>query len=132
LDPIARTVAVESVATYQPEVLDSGGLIARRTIELADPFEDMRAMLMRHLLITQLGRVGDGTASAAALTQSLVPRLLHYTACGGSVVDMRRGLDAALEVAAQALEALARFPSKVSTHWKSSRWRPLATAVSAR
>ncbi|MBV9174120.1 MAG: chaperonin GroEL [Chloroflexi bacterium] len=107
LGPIARTVAIESVATYQPEVLDSGGVIARRTIQLPDPFEDMGAMLMRHLLITLLERVGDGTTTAAALTNCLVPRLLAYTARGGNVVEIRRGLDAALDVAAHALETQA-------------------------
>ena len=51
LGPVARTVAIDSLVSQTPEVLDSGATIARRTIQLADPFEDMGGMLVRHLLL---------------------------------------------------------------------------------
>src|SRR6185295_11811431 len=42
LGPLARTVAVAPFSRSQPpEILDSGATIARRTVELADPFENM-------------------------------------------------------------------------------------------
>src|SRR5690242_20138958 len=61
LGPLARTVAVAPFSRSQPpEILDSGATIARRTIELADPFENMGAMLVRHLAWRVFERVGDG------------------------------------------------------------------------
>jgi len=77
LGPLPRTVAVgRFVGSEPPEVLDSGATIARRTLQLADPFEDMGAMLIRHLAWRTFDLTGDGTATAAVLAQSLVHRFL--------------------------------------------------------
>lgn len=108
LGPAARTVAIESLVGRSPEVLDSGGVIARRTIQLADPFEDMGAMLLRHLLMTVLERTGDGAATTAVLTRALVSGLLRYAEASGNVIELRRGLDCALHIALDALNAQAR------------------------
>ena len=74
LGPLSRTVAITRLTgvSQGPEVLDSGALIARRTIQLADPFEDMGGMLIRHLAWRVFERAGDGTATAAVLAQSLI------------------------------------------------------------
>ena len=51
LGPLPRTVAVAPIlGNDPPEILDSAATIARRTIQLRDPFEDMGAMLVRHLV----------------------------------------------------------------------------------
>ena len=55
-----------------PEVLDSGATIARRTIQLADPFEDMGAMLIRHTAWCLHETVGDGSATAAVIAHALL------------------------------------------------------------
>ncbi|MBV9544200.1 MAG: hypothetical protein JOY61_07465, partial [Chloroflexi bacterium] len=49
IGPVPRTVAIERIVSTRqaPEVLDSAPLIARRTIQLADEFEDMGAMIVR-------------------------------------------------------------------------------------
>src|SRR5712691_10171343 len=73
LGPIGRTVVIARLAgSAPPEILDSAALIARRTLQLADPFEDMGAMLIRHLVWRVFERAGDGSATAAVLAQSLL------------------------------------------------------------
>jgi chaperonin GroEL len=108
LGPTARTVAVGSLVSKTPEVLDSGATIARRTIQLADPFEDMGGMLLRHVLLSVVERTGDGTATTAVLTHALVHALHRYVAQGGNTVEVDRGLDCALHGVLDALRVQAR------------------------
>ena len=108
LGPTAGTVAIDSLVSQTPEILDSGATIARRTIQLADPFEDMGGMLVRHLLLTVFERVGDGTATTAVLTRALVHGLERYVASGGNARHVERGLRCALEIALSELSALAQ------------------------
>src|ERR1700736_5456799 len=102
LGPTAGTVAIDSLVSKTPEVLDSGATIARRTIQLADPFEDMGGMLVRHLLLTVFERVGDGTATTAVLTRALVHQIELHLAHGGNARELERGLNCALETALRA------------------------------
>jgi chaperonin GroEL len=108
LGPVARTVAIDSLVSSTPEILDSGATIARRTIELPDPFEDMGAMLVRHLLLSVFEAVGDGTATTAVLTRSLVHRVARYLTGGGDMAQLERGLVRALNFALLEIGSRAR------------------------
>ena len=108
LGPTARTVAVDSLVSSTPEVLDSGATIARRTIQLADPFEDMGGMLLRHVLLTTFERTGDGTATTAVLTRALVHALHGYVRQGGDIAELERGLGCARRIVLDALTGQAR------------------------
>ena len=83
--------------------------IARRTIQLGDPFEDMGGMLIRHLVWRVFEREGDGGATAAVLTQSIVREGVRYIAAGGNPVLMRRGIERGLDVAVDALRRQAHL-----------------------
>ena len=105
LGPLARTVAIgRIVGSDAPEVLDSGATIARRTLQLADPFEDMGAMLIRHLAWRTYDRVGDGSTTAAVLAHATLAYALRYVAAGGNPVRVRRGLELGLGVALAELD----------------------------
>src|SRR5437868_5842141 len=104
LGPLPRTVAVAPLlGSRPPEVLDSAATIARRTIQLADPFEDMGGMIVRDLLREVFERVGDGTATTAVVTRALVHGLERYISAGGNARQVERGVRCALEVAVEAL-----------------------------
>src|SRR5262249_4300442 len=104
-----RTVAIASLAGGQPpEVLDSAATIARRTIQLADPFEDMGAMMLRHLTWRMFERSGDGSATAAVLANSIAQEAARYVAAGDDAAAIRRGLDRAAECVLAALRRQAR------------------------
>ncbi len=78
--PFPRAVALERATgpNRSPELLDSGGLIARRIIELPDPDENAGAMFIRGALWNLHERVGDGVATAAILFQSIFNEGLKY------------------------------------------------------
>jgi chaperonin GroEL len=118
LGPLPRTVAIgRLVGSGPPEILDSAATIARRTLQLPDPFEDMGGMLIRHLAWRVFEREGDGAATAAVLAQSLVHAGSRYIAAGGSPVAVRRGMERGLAVAVAELRNQARAidgPSEIA------------------
>ena len=109
LGPVARTVAIAPmIGQRPPEILDSAATIARRITGVGDPFEDMGAMIIRHLAWRVFQRVGDGVATAAVLAQALVEQSTTYVAAGGSPVAMKRGIERALDVVLEELRRQAR------------------------
>lgn len=95
LGPLPHIVAVEPVAgrDHLPELLDSGGTIARRVIQLADRNEDVGAMYLRHVLWKQQENEGDGTATAAFLFATVYNQGLRYITAGGNAMVLRRHLE---------------------------------------
>jgi chaperonin GroEL len=108
LGPMARTVAIAPIVGRDPEILDSGATIARRTIQLADPLEDMGGMIVRHLAWRQFETVGDGTATAVVLAQRLIHEANRCVTAGWSPVPLKRGIERGLQVALAELRRQAR------------------------
>jgi hypothetical protein len=85
LGPPPRIVAIEQApGDKMPELLDDGGVIARRIIELPNRDKDAGAMFIRHVLWRLHEEVGDGTATAAVLFQSVYNQGVRYIVAGGS------------------------------------------------
>jgi chaperonin GroEL len=102
LGPLARTVAVAGVVDGEPpEILDDGATIARRTVQLDDPFADMGGMLLRHLAWNVHETAGGGATTACLVVQGLVDGAAPYVAAGGDPLLIKRTwqrlLDAALD-----------------------------------
>jgi chaperonin GroEL len=77
-------------------------------LQLADPFENMGAMLIRHVVWQVHERAGDGTASAAVLAQSLMHAGARLIAAGHTPVAIQSGVARALELAISELRRQAR------------------------
>lgn len=98
LGPRPRHVAMERIArTQSPELLDKGALIARRITGLSHADAEMGAMLLRQMLWQQYEAVGDGTAAAAVLFQSLFNDGVKYITAGGNAMRLRSSLLAGLQ-----------------------------------
>ena len=107
LGPVPRLVAVsQALSDKAPEVLDKGGLIARRITDLADADADMGAMLLRQMLWQLYEECGDGAATAAVIFQIIYREGLKYIAAGGDAMRLRQQLQAGLQVILQRLEAM--------------------------
>jgi chaperonin GroEL len=107
LGPMPRHVAVEKVPrTKSPELLDNGGLIARRIIDLKDPDENVGAMFIRGALWRLYEKVGDGTASAAVMFQTVYNLGLRYIAAGGNAMLLRGYLEEGLKVILETLDGM--------------------------
>ena len=108
LGPLPRLTAVQKEIGHGLELLDSGGTIARRIIQIQDPDADMGAMLARQMLWQLHEKVGDGTATAAVVFQKIYDGGLHFLAGGGSKMLLRHYLEEGLRVTLDQLEAMAR------------------------
>ncbi len=108
LGPTPRTVAVTRLddARKTPDVLDSGGTIARKVIEMGARDEDIGAMLARALICRQHETMGDGSATAAVLLQAIYRGGIHYLAAGGNAMRLRHHLERALARALAGLDEM--------------------------
>src|SRR6476646_958433 len=92
LGPVPRTVAVAPIIGHDPpEILDTAATIARRTLEIADPFENPGAMLIRDLVRRVVEDAGDGGATTAVLAQALLRDGGRLLAGGVNVVRLCQG-----------------------------------------
>jgi chaperonin GroEL len=107
LGPFPRFVCVErTISSSSPEILDSAGTIARRVIQIKGRDEDMGFMFVRHVLWKLQEQVGDGTATAGVLLQSIYNQGLNYLAAGGNAQRLRVGLEEALRLVDCTLEEM--------------------------
>ena len=96
LGPLPRPVLATSLRQgHPPEALDGGALVARRIIELPERNGDVGAMVLRQLLLSLEESVGDGTATAAVIYETLLRRCMRLVAGGHDRVAVRRALDQA-------------------------------------
>jgi chaperonin GroEL len=109
LGPIPRAVGIEPVGPgdKRPELLDDGGTIARRVLQVRGRDANMGAMFLRHVLWRQHERAGDGTATTAVLFQSVYNQGATYLAAGGDAMRLRPFLERGLRVILDALDAQA-------------------------
>jgi chaperonin GroEL len=80
-----------------PELLDSGGLIARRLLALPNRHEDIGAMFLRNLLWRVQSQTGDGTATASILFHTAFESGLRYLTAGGNAMRLRECLHRELQ-----------------------------------
>jgi len=107
LGPRPRLVAIEKVGRNKPpELLDSGGTIARRVIDLINPDENIGAMYLRGLLWRLQEKVGDGTATAAVMFQTVFNHSLRYIAAGGNAMLLRNQLENGLRLILDSLDGM--------------------------
>jgi chaperonin GroEL len=90
-----------------PVVCNDGVTIAKE-LELEDPEENLGAQMLRQAAEKTGDAVGDGTSTATILAHAIYAEGLRNVAAGASAIDLKRGLDRALETAVQGLKQLAK------------------------
>ena len=81
-----------------------------KEIELKDKFENMGAQMVKEVASKTSDVAGDGTTTATVLAQSIVQEGMKFVAAGMNPMDLKRGIDKAVESvvdrAEEALQAL--------------------------
>jgi chaperonin GroEL len=106
LGPKARTVVLER-GFGAPTVINSGVVVAKE-IELEDPFENMGAQMVREVAARTSEVAGDGTTTATLLAAAIVNEGMKYVAAGMNPMDLKRGVDRAVEALVARLRESAR------------------------
>ncbi|OQA98293.1 MAG: 60 kDa chaperonin [Bacteroidetes bacterium ADurb.Bin217] len=105
LGPKGRNVVIEK-KFGAPQITKDGVTVAKE-IELADPFENMGAQMVKEVASKTNDNAGDGTTTATVLAQSIVSVGLKNVAAGANPMDLKRGIDKAVTSVVASLNAQA-------------------------
>ncbi|MFA7267683.1 MAG: chaperonin GroEL [Candidatus Nanopelagicales bacterium] len=95
LGPKGRNVVIDK-KWGSPTITNDGVTIARE-IELEDPYENLGAQLAKEVATKTNDVAGDGTTTATVLAQAMVHEGLKVVTAGGAPMDIKRGINAAVE-----------------------------------
>ncbi|MFU8725891.1 chaperonin GroEL [Streptococcus suis] len=105
LGPKGRNVVLERA--YGSPLITNDGVTIAKEIELEDHFENMGAKLVSEVASKTNDIAGDGTTTATVLTQAIVREGLKNVTAGANPIGIRRGIEAAVATAVEALKAQA-------------------------
>lgn len=105
LGPKGRNVVLEKA--YGSPLITNDGVTIAKEIELEDHFENMGAKLVSEVASKTNDIAGDGTTTATVLTQAIVREGLKNVTAGANPIGIRRGIEAAVTTAVEALKAQA-------------------------
>ena len=106
LGPKGRNVII-SRSFGAPQVTKDGVSVAKE-VELEDELENMGAQMVKEVASKTNDLAGDGTTTATVLAQAIVKEGLKNVAAGANPMDLKRGIDKAVEAIVSDLEKQAQ------------------------
>jgi len=111
LGPKGRNVVLDK--SYGAPRITKDGVTVAKEIELSDKFENMGAQLVKEVASRTSTLAGDGTTTATVLAQAIVREGIKAVAAGLNPMDLKRGVDMAVEAV---VEDLKKRTKKISTN----------------
>ena len=105
LGPKGRNVIIEK-KFGAPHITKDGVTVAKE-IELADPYQNTGAQLVKEVASKTGDDAGDGTTTATVLAQAIVAEGLKNVTAGASPMDIKRGIDKAVAKVVESIKAQA-------------------------
>ncbi|MEY9625179.1 chaperonin GroEL [Sinorhizobium fredii] len=106
LGPKGRNVVIEK--SYGAPRITKDGVTVAKEIELEDKFENMGAQMVREVASKTSDIAGDGTTTATVLAQAIVKEGAKAVASGMNPMDLKRGIDKAVDAIVEELKTNAR------------------------
>ncbi|MGB0882026.1 MAG: chaperonin GroEL, partial [Vicingaceae bacterium] len=106
LGPKGRNVILDK-KFGAPHVTKDGVSVAKE-IELSDPVENMGAQMVKEVASKTADDAGDGTTTATILAQAIVTTGLKNVAAGANPMDLKRGIDKAVEAVTAELKKISK------------------------
>jgi len=106
LGPRGRNVVIDR-KFGAPNITKDGVTVAKE-IELKDPYENMGAQLVREVASKTSDVAGDGTTTATVLAYSIYKEGMKYVTAGANAIDLKRGIDKAVEVIVDELKKMSK------------------------
>jgi chaperonin GroEL len=104
LGPRGRNAILEK-SWGSPNVTKDGVTVAKE-IELEDKFENLGAQMLKEVASKTSDVAGDGTTTATVLAQAIYREGIKMVSAGASQIDLKRGIDAAVEAVVKGLRDL--------------------------
>ena len=106
LGPKGRNVVLDR--NFGSPLVTKDGVTVAREIELKDKFENMGAQMVREVASKTNDNAGDGTTTATVLAQAIVVEGMKFVAAGMNPMDLKRGIDTAVECAIAELKKISK------------------------
>jgi chaperonin GroEL len=106
LGPKGRNVVLER--SFGAPTITKDGVSVAKEIELKDKFENMGAQMVKEVASKTSDVAGDGTTTATVLAQSIVQEGMKYVAAGMNPMDLKRGIDKAVDAVVAELKKLSK------------------------
>src|SRR5512136_1237955 len=106
LGPKGRNVILEK--SFGSPTVTKDGVTVAKEIELKDKFQNMGAQMVREVASKTSDVAGDGTTTATVLAQALFREGSRLVAAGHDPMDIKRGVDAAVEKCVEKLKAMSK------------------------
>ena len=106
LGPKGRNVVMDK--SYGAPRITKDGVSVAKEIDLEDKFENMGAQMVKEVASKTNDEAGDGTTTATILAQAIVKEGVKYVTAGMNPMDVKRGIDAAVETVKESLVASAK------------------------
>ncbi len=107
LGPKGRNVVLDK--KYGAPLITNDGVTIAKEIELADPFENMGAQLVKEVSTKTNDIAGDGTTTACVLAQAIIHEGLKNIAAGANPMIVKKGIAAAADVAVEHLKKISKI-----------------------
>ena len=104
LGPKGRNAVLEK--SFGAPTVTKDGVSVAKEIELKDKFENMGAQMVKEVASNTSDEAGDGTTTATVLAQAIVREGPKAVAAGANPMDIKRGIDKAVETATEELRKL--------------------------
>jgi chaperonin GroEL len=101
LGPKGRNVVIAK--SFGAPTITNDGVTIAKEIELSDPVENMGAQLVKEVATKTNDVAGDGTTTATVLAQAMVKEGLRNLAAGAQPMDLKIGIEAAVEAVSNRL-----------------------------
>ncbi|TXI71418.1 MAG: chaperonin GroEL, partial [Limnohabitans sp.] len=95
LGPKGRNVVLER--SFGAPTVTKDGVSVAKEIELKDKLQNMGAQMVKEVASKTSDNAGDGTTTATVLAQAIVREGMKYVVAGGNPMDLKRGIDKAVE-----------------------------------
>lgn len=112
LGPKGRNVILDK--SFGAPTVTKDGVSVAKEVELKDKFENMGAQMVKEVASQTSDEAGDGTTTATVLAQAILTEGLKSVAAGMNPMDLKRGID-------QAVEAAVKHIGKLSTPCANSK-----------
>ena len=106
LGPKGRNAVLDK--SFGAPTVTKDGVSVAKEIELKDKFENMGAQMVKEVASNTSDEAGDGTTTATVLAQAIVREGLKAVAAGANPMDIKRGIDKAVETATEELRKLSK------------------------
>ena len=112
MGPKGRNVVLDK--KFGTPLITNDGVTIAKEIELADPFENMGAQIVKEVSTKTNDVAGDGTTTATLLAQAIIREGLKNLAAGANPMVMKKGISKATDAAVEAIKGSSKPVSGTS------------------